>query len=75
MANQKARIEETLTNPDEVMESSHDPSILLYHRLYERTRVSRKYMLVVVKVLAADAFSVTAFFTDRKKRGTTIWAR
>jgi hypothetical protein len=32
-------------------------------------------MVVIVDILADDAFAVTAFFADRKKRRSTIWAR
>lgn len=75
MTGQELKIQEALGRPDVVIESRQDPSIRLYHKLYEQTRVSQKYMIVVVKILRDDAFVVTAFFTDRTKRGTTIWAR
>lgn len=64
MIGQDTKIGETLITPDVVIESRHDPSIRLYHKLYE-----------AVKVLADDAFVVTAFFTDREKQGIAIWAR
>jgi len=57
MVGQETKIAETLANPDAVIKGRDDPSIWLYHKLYEHTRVSRKYMLVVVKVLAEDALS------------------
>jgi hypothetical protein len=75
MAGQEAKIDETVVNPDLVVESQQDPSVHLYHRLYEDTPVSRKYMLVAIKVLSDDAFIVTAFFTDRRKQGVVRWPR
>jgi len=75
MLGQEAKIHETVADPNVVVESRHDPSVRLYHKLYEQTSVSRKYMLVAVKILADDAFVITAFFTDREKQGTRIWAR
>jgi len=75
MIGQESKIEETVVSPDIVIESRHDPSVRLYHKLYGRTPVSRKYMLVAVKVLGDDAFVITAFFTDRPKQGITTWAR
>ncbi|MCZ7640697.1 MAG: hypothetical protein M5U12_34355 [Verrucomicrobia bacterium] len=35
--------------------------------------VGGKYLCVVVKVLEADAFVLTAYLTDPIKRGTTLW--
>lgn len=75
MIGQDTKIGETVVTPDVVIESRQDPSIRMYHKLYEQTPVSRKYMLVAVKVLADDAFVVTAFFTDAQKQGIAIWAR
>lgn len=45
MTGQEAKIEETLLTPDLVIESRQDPSVRLYHKVYEETPVSRKYML------------------------------
>jgi hypothetical protein len=45
----------------------------LYYRYYLRTVVGGKYLCVVVKVLEADAFVLTAYLTDRIKRGVTLW--
>jgi hypothetical protein len=75
MIGQETRIRETLANPDVVAESRQDPSVRLYHELYEETPVSRKYVLVAVKLLGDDAFVITAFFTDQPKQGTRIWVK
>ncbi len=73
MQNQDARIVETLLSPDSIIASHHDPPVHLSHRLYERTPVTRKYLVVMVKYLESDAFIVTAFFTDQEKKGTRLW--
>ena len=73
MVGQEARIEETLAQPDTVMQSRSDPGVHLYYRLYESTPVGRKHLCAVVRLWGDDAFLVTAFFTDRPKRGTLLW--
>jgi hypothetical protein len=66
-------IEETLKHPRTVVESLGDPQARLYYRFYLGTRVGDKWMCVVVKVAAEDAFILTAYLTDRIKRGRQIW--
>ena len=34
-----------------------------------------KHLCVVVKILVDDAFVVTAFLTDRVKKGTLLWPK
>lgn len=75
MVGQELRIAETLVAPDSIIASHHDATVLLYHKLYATTPITRKYMVVMVKVLDADAFVITAFFTDKEKKGTHIWTR
>jgi len=45
------RIKETVRSSGEVRESTHDPSVLLFYKLYEETPVTEKYLLVVIKSL------------------------
>jgi hypothetical protein len=75
MAGGENRIDETLADPDTVVQSRSDPQVHLYYRYYQGTIVGSKWLCVVVKVLATDAFIVTAYFTDRTKRGTVLWQR
>ncbi|MBM3145073.1 MAG: hypothetical protein FJ010_08910 [Chloroflexi bacterium] len=75
MQSQEQRISETLITPDSVVLSQHDSTVHLYHRLFEETPVTRKYLVVAVKYLEKDAFVITAFFTDKKKKGTRTWPR
>lgn len=69
------RIGETLLNPQRVLESLSDVQARLYYRFYLGTRVGRKHLCVVVKVLESDAFVVTAYLTDRIKKGRQLWPR
>jgi len=75
MQGQIERIAETLKFPDVIVASKYDPSVHLYHRFYEVTPVESKYLVVTVKFLEDDAFMLTAFFTDRKKKGDRIWPK
>jgi len=75
MENQSSKIEETLVDPDEVRESTHAASIWLFYKLYTKSPVSEKCMLVVVEVLDGEGFIVTAFFTDKVKKGGSIWRK
>ncbi len=73
MQGQEQRIAETLLTPYSVVLSHHDPAVHLYHRLFDETPISRKYLVVVVKHLERDAFVITAFFADREKKGVRLW--
>ena len=68
-------IEETLARPEKVVESLSDPDARLYYRFYLGTRVGDKYLCVIVKLGGEDAFVVTAYLTDRAKRGVLIWPK
>ena len=66
-------IEETLLRPERVVESFSDPEARLYYRFYFGTMVGDKYVCVVVKVMGADALVLTAYLTDKIKRGVQRW--
>ena len=68
-------IAETLQKPQAVVESPSDPLAKLYYRFYHRTVVGGKHMCVVVKILIGDAFVVTAYLTDRVKKGNLLWPK
>jgi hypothetical protein len=72
MYGQLERIKETLTSPDIIKESNHDNSVWLYYRFYAITPVTEKYILVAAKLLNINGFIITAFYTDRIKKGATI---
>jgi hypothetical protein len=73
MVSMEAAIEETLLQPERVVQSFSDPRARLYYRFYFRTLVGGKYLCVVVKALDADAFLLTAYLTDRIKKGVPLW--
>jgi hypothetical protein len=75
MRNQQNKINETLSNPDCIFESNHDPEVLLYYRKYRSTPVTEKYLVVVAKVTSEDAFIVSSFFTDKIKSGVIKWQK
>ena len=55
------------------MQSFSDPQARLYYRFYFRTMLGGKFLCVVVKTLDADAFVLTAYLTDRIKKGVPLW--
>ena len=71
----EARIEETLGRPEQVVQSLGDDQVRLYYRYYPATPVSAKFLCVVVKTGRNDSFVVTAYLTDKVKRGETLWPR
>jgi hypothetical protein len=73
MAGMESGIAETLAQPERVVQSFSDPQAHLYYRYYLRAIGGGKYLCTVVKVSEADAFVLTAYLTDRIKRGVTLW--
>ncbi|MEX0691073.1 MAG: hypothetical protein WD934_08455 [Gemmatimonadales bacterium] len=73
MSGLEGSIEEVLRSPETVVQSRSDPDAHLYYRYYSRTAVGDKFLCVVVKSAEGDAFVVTAYLTDRVKKGTQIW--
>ena len=45
----------------------------LYYRYYAQTIVGGKWFCIVVKQLKNDAFIITAYLTDRIKKGEILW--
>lgn len=73
MARLEEAMTETLTAPERVVQSLTDQQARLYYRYYAATPVSGKHLCVVVKKLDEDAFVVTAYLTDKVKRGVQLW--
>lgn len=73
MAQQLERIKETIKTPESIIATTADDKVHVYHRYYETTPVTSKFLLVAVKLLEDDAFVLTAFFSRREKKGTVIW--
>ncbi len=75
MIGQEKLIAETLLMPDSVILSHYDSKVHLYHKLFDKTPVTRKYLIVAVKYIEHDAFIITSFFTSKEKKGTIVWTR
>ena len=73
MAGLEQAIEKTLAEPEWVIQSMSDNQVHLYYRSYRTTRMGRKLLCVVVKVRAVDPFVLTAYLTDKFKRGDILW--
>lgn len=68
-------IKETLLEPESVVQSISDEEANLYYRFYVGTCVGGKHLCVVVKVFEEDAFILTAYLTDKVKKGDILWKR
>jgi hypothetical protein len=75
MVGMEPAMEEALLRPERVVVSFSDPEARLYYRFYVGTRVGDKYLCVIVKVRDDDAFVLTAYLTDKVKRGVQLWPR
>jgi molybdopterin synthase catalytic subunit len=58
-----------------VVKSKSDEEVRLYYKPYEGLSIGDKYLCVVVKFKKADAFIITAYFTDSIKKGDIIWKK
>lgn len=65
----EAALSETLEHPTLVVQSRSDPSAELSYRYYLGTRVGNNWLCVVVKYAPDDAFLLTAYLTDKPKKG------
>ena len=75
MVGLRGAVAETIREPESVIQSASDPTARLYYRFYHRTMVGGKHLCVVVKVRQDDAFVVTAYLTNRAKKGTILWPK
>lgn len=73
MVGMESAVAQTLASPEVVIRSLVDPKAHLYHRFYVGTKVGDKYLCVVVKIQDKDAFVLTAYLTNKIRRGTVIW--
>ncbi|MBE9064690.1 hypothetical protein [cf. Phormidesmis sp. LEGE 11477] len=73
MVGMEPAIIETIKHPNLVRKSKSDDAINLLYRFYNQTTVGDKWLCVVVKYLPTDAFIITAYFTDKPKKGVDVW--
>jgi hypothetical protein len=70
-----SRIPDVLSHPDQVLRSRSDPDVRLFYQFAEITLVGEKWLCVVVKSSTDDAFVLTAYLTDKPKRGEREWPK
>jgi hypothetical protein len=75
MAEMADEFERVLQTPSAVRRSRSDDDVKLFYEFYAQTRVDGKWLCVVVKYLADDAFVITAYLTDTMKAGETLWPK
>lgn len=73
MRDMREEIIRTLQAPAEVRISRSDSAVRLFYEFYSRTTIGDKWLCVVVKYFADDAFVITAYLTDKLKAGERIW--
>jgi hypothetical protein len=62
----------TLAEPQEVVQSTSDDRARLYYRRFDVTGLGSKLMCVLV-LEGESPFVLTAYFTDRVKKGVVLW--
>jgi len=75
MAGMESALAETLRAPQLVIGSRTGETATLNYRYYLHTLVGGKWLCVVVKYSDADAFVLTAYLTDKPKRGEVLWRK
>ena len=71
MAGREAKVQEALTQPDEVRQSRRDPAVYLFYRLERAGR----WVCAIVRQLDGEGFLITTYPTDAVKEGVRIWPR
>ena len=66
-------LEETLRSPEKVVRSRSDEKALLYYRFLAESEFGEKWLCTVVKEEVEDAFVLTAYLTDKPKKGEVLW--
>lgn len=66
-------IQEVLLHPQFVVQSNSEETTHLYYQYYSKTLVGGKYLCVIVKFGENDPFVLTAYLTDKIKKGTVLW--
>jgi len=73
MVNMESAVEDTLRKPQLVVRSTSDETASLNYRYYYGTEVGDKWLCVVVKYAIDDAFVLTAYLTDKPRKGEQLW--
>jgi hypothetical protein len=67
------KMKETLVNPQVIRRSMYDDTVWMFYRLFEKTPVGRKYLMVGVKLYNIEGTVITSYFTDKIKMGEAVW--
>lgn len=68
-------IEETLSEPDFVVQSKQDISVSLYNKYYITRHFGGKYLCVIVKENENDRFIVTSYIMNKLPKGVILWQK
>ncbi|MBI2656669.1 hypothetical protein HYX03_02935 [Candidatus Woesearchaeota archaeon] len=75
MINHEDKIKETLNAPELLKRSVSDEKVVIYYKYYIKTPVTHKYLAVIVKINDKENFIISAYFTDRIKKGEIVWKK
>ena len=77
MVSMREELEETLKDPDLVVQSTVNQEFgRIYHKWYEQTVIGSKWVRVVVYFLAdGDAFVATAYVDEEVIAGEVLWSK
>jgi len=67
------KMKKTLASPQILRRSLYDEKVWLFYRLFKKTPVTEKYLMVAVRIFNNEGMVVTSYFTDRIKMGEEIW--
>ncbi len=67
------KMRNTLVNPQVIRKSTYEDKVWLFYRLFDKTPVSRKYLMVGVRLFNNEGIVITSYFTDKIKMGDEIW--
>ena len=68
-----SEIEAVVNGPHFVRRSRSDANVRMFYKFCPETIVGGKWLCVVIKYAAGDAFVVTAYLTSRPKAGEDLW--
>ena len=73
MRSMQSAVQETLRGPELAIQSITDDNVVLNYRFARNTLVGDKWLCVVVKYAEDDAYVLTAYLTDKPKKGKKLW--
>ena len=74
-AQHRARLAETLLEPDIVIQSRSDKTVRLFHRFYGETSVGDKYLCVVVKYPQEAMFLLSRHISPLQLNGEEFYGK